>query len=89
MNNLQNIQQILEDVEDDICNVEVNISKIKEAREQVKDNKKQLLYYESQLSDLNKIHTNLINTRKYYYELYNFELLRRCCNCNKCKEYKY
>ena len=89
MDNIQNLLQILDHIENDICNVEVNISKIIEAINENKDNKKQLQYYESQLSELNKIHTNLINSRKYYYELYHYELLRRCCGCDKCKEYKY
>ena len=85
MDNLQNILQILEEIDDNICTLEVNISKIKEARNENKENKKQLLYYESQLSELNKMHINLINSRKYYYELYHYEILRRCCGCPKCK----
>ena len=84
MDNLQNLQQILEEIDDNICNVEISIQKIIEAKNENK-NKDKDIYYTSQLENLNRIHTNLIDARKYYFELYHFELLRRCCNCNKCK----
>ena len=84
MDNLQNIQQILEEIDDNICNVKISIQKIIEAKNENK-NKDKDIYYTSQLENLNRIHTNLIDSRKYYFELYHYELLRKCCGCSKCK----
>ena len=76
MDNITQFQQIIDSIDDMICDIEVNINKTNEAIQDADENKKEI--YEQQLKNLEKSLQQLKDTQKYYYNIYQIELLKRC-----------
>ena len=76
MDNITQFQQIIDSIDDMICDIEVNINKTNEAIQDADENKKEI--YEQKIKNLEKSLQQLKNTQKYYYNIYQIELLKRC-----------
>ena len=76
MDNITQFQQKIDSIDDMICDVEVHINKTNEAIQDADENKKEM--YEQQLKNLEKSLQQLKDTQKYYYNIYQIELLKRC-----------